>query len=319
MLDSLLDVTVVPGFSRIGWSARRHWWPADPPAGALAGRVVAVTGANSGLGKATAVGVARLGGRVRMLCRDEGRGAAARSEVLAAVPGADVTVDRCDLSDLESVRATADALAEQVPAVHALVHNAGVLPPQRALSADGHELTFATHVLGPHLLTALLRPLLRADGDARVVWVSSGGMYTQRLRVDDPEFAHGEYSGTRAYARTKRMQVVLARRWGAELAGDGVTVHSMHPGWADTPGVQDSLPLFGRVTGPILRTAEQGADTVVWLVAAAQATATTGEFWHDRRPRPVAYLPGTRTTPGQAEQLWRLCVAATGEPGRQPG
>lgn len=313
-LDTLLDVTVVPGFSRIGYSARRRWWPADPPAGALTGRVVAVTGANSGLGRATAVGAARLGARVRMLCRSVDRGEAARAEILAAVPGADVTVDRCDLSDLGSVRETAAALAGQLPALHALVHNAGVLPPAREETADGHELTFATHVLGPHLLTAALRPLLAADGDARVVWVSSGGMYTQRLRLDDPEFRLGEYNGTTAYARTKRMQVVLAQRWARELAGERVAVHSMHPGWADTPGVQDSLPGFSRLTAPILRTAEQGADTVVWLLAAPPSEAPGGLFWHDRRPRPIAYLPGTRHTPEQAEQLWRLCVTATGAP-----
>ncbi len=115
------------------------------------------------------------------------------------------------------------------------------------------------------------------------------------------------------------MQVVLAQRWAEELAPSGVTVHSMHPGWADTPGVQDSLPGFGRITGPILRTAEQGADTIVWLVASPEAAQTTGPFWHDRRPRPIAYVPRTRHTPQQAERLWRFCVEATGVPaGSQP-
>ena len=89
------------------------------------------------------------------------------------------------------------------------MHVAGVLPPERQESAQGHELVYATHVLGPFLLTHLLRPLLRADGDARVVWVSSGGMYTRALDASDPEAAEREWSGTDAYARTKRMQVAL--------------------------------------------------------------------------------------------------------------
>jgi len=166
-------------------------------------------------------------------------------------------------------------------------------------------------VLGPHLLTAELRPLLLADSDARVVFVSSGGMYTSRLRVDDPEFREGEFDGTTAYARTKRMQVTLAELWAKRFAGLGVAVHSMHPGWADTPGITDSLPRFARVLGPILRSAEEGADTAVWLLACEVAGRTSGLFWHDRRPRPTSYLPFTRPTEHDAERLWDYCSVAT--------
>jgi dehydrogenase/reductase SDR family protein 12 len=235
VLDTLLDRTIVPGYSRLGYSLRQTWWAPDVAAGALDGRTVAVTGANSGLGRATVLGAARLGARVRMLCRDTERGERAAAEVRQALPGADLVVDQCDLSDLKSVRACAARLRDELPAVHALVHNAGVMPPERTQTAEGHELTVATHVLGPHLLTAELRPALAADTDARVVFVSSGGMYAQRLRIDDPEFHEGEFDGTTAYARTKRMQVVLAQLWAARLADQHVAVHAMHPGWADTP------------------------------------------------------------------------------------
>ena len=113
-------------------------------------------------------------------------------------------------------------------------------------------MTMSLHVLGPLLMTELLRPVLGGH-DARVVFVTSGGMYGQRLRADDPEFMNGEYSPTTAYARSKRAQVellpVLADRW----SGDGIGVHAMHPGWADTPGVVESLPRFHKLTGPVLR------------------------------------------------------------------
>ena len=116
--------------------------------------------------------------------------------------------------------------------------------------------------------------------------VTSGGMYGQRLRADDPEYLQGDYSPTTAYARSKRAQVellpVLDQRWG----GSGISVHATHPGWADTPGVVDSLPTFHRVTGPLLRDAEGGADTTVWL-AATEPVPTGGRLWHDRRPRPL--------------------------------
>lgn len=309
VVDTLLDRTIVPGYSKIGYSLRRSWWAADVPDGVLDGHTVAITGANSGLGKATAIGAARLGAGVRMLCRDIERGERARAEVVAAVPGASVVVDECDLSSLKSVRATASRLRDELPSLRGLVHNAGVLPPERTETEDGHELTVATHVLGPHLLTAELRPLLGADSDPRVVFVSSGGMYAQRLRIDDPEFHEGEYDGTAAYARTKRMQVVLAELWAKRMPGVGV--HSMHPGWADTPGVTDSLPTFAKLTAPILRTAAQGADTVVWLLAAEAAGETSGLFWHDRRARPTSYLPFTRYSDEDAEKLWDYCAVAT--------
>ena len=152
-----------------------------------------------------------------------------------------------------------------MPALDGLVHNAGLMTEQRTESREGHELTLSVHVLGPHLLTSLLRPTLTRG--ARVVFVASGGMYAQPLAVDDPEFREGEFSGVTAYARAKRMQVVLAERWAEELADSDVGVHVMHPGWADTPGVRSSLPRFRMLTRPILRTPEEGADTVVWLLA----------------------------------------------------
>jgi NAD(P)-dependent dehydrogenase (short-subunit alcohol dehydrogenase family) len=181
------------------------------------------------------------------------------------------------------------------------------MPSGRSLSVDGHELTLATHVLGPHLLTSLLQPLLVADGDARVVFVSSGGMYPHKLRVDDPEYAVGEYRPAVAYARTKRMQVVLAELWASHLAGTGVSVHSMHPGWAATPGVSTSLPTFEKVMRPLLRTAAEGADTAVWLMHAPSGELGSGRFWHDRVARPTDLLPSTRSTEAQKQQLWDFC------------
>ena len=125
-----------------------------------------------------------------------------------------------------------------------LVNNAGVMPPERTETADGVELTFATHVLGPHVLIERLSPLLKAAAPSRVINVSSGGMYSQRLDLDDLQSRHGTYRKNQVYARTKRAQVILTHEWARRLAPDGVVVQSMHPGWADTQGVRDSLPGF---------------------------------------------------------------------------
>src|SRR6476646_7150556 len=136
LLDTLLDRAIVPGYSRVGYVLRRSWWAADSEPGALTGHTVAITGANAGLGKATAVGAARLGASVRLLCRDLDRGRQARDDILGQCAGADVVVDECDLSNLKSVRAAASRLRDELPAIHALVHNACVIPPERTETPD---------------------------------------------------------------------------------------------------------------------------------------------------------------------------------------
>jgi NAD(P)-dependent dehydrogenase (short-subunit alcohol dehydrogenase family) len=281
-----------------------------PIAEYLAGKRVLVTGANSGLGKATALGLARLGATVHLVVRNEERGAAALEEVRAAVPGAELHLELCDMSDLTDVRRAAAALVARLDRVDVLVHNAGALPAERTESADGHELTVATHVRGPVLLTELLRPALAGHG-ARVVLVTSGGMYTQKLPVHDPDYERGSYQGTVAYARSKRMQVALApllqRRWGA----DGIGVHVMHPGWADTPGVASSLPVFRAVTRPVLRDAEAGADTILWL-AATEPAPPPGRLWMDRAERPTHYRKATQETPEERDRMWDWVRDAAG-------
>ena len=310
-IDTLLDRTVAPGFTRIGPAVRSRLpgWPADPAPDALVGAVAAVTGATSGLGVATALGLARLGAQVRLVVRDTAKGERVRSEIASRVPGADLRVDRCDVADLDDVRRFAGGIG--LDRLDVLVHNAGAMPPDRTESPQGHEMTMALHVLGPVLMTDLLCPALAAGArGSRVVLVTSGGMYGQRLRADDPEYLLGEYSPTTAYARSKRAQVellpVLVRRWGADRIG----VDATHPGWADTPGVETSLPTFHKLTGPFLRDAEGGAETTVWL--AGTRPAETGRLWHDRRPRPTHLLRKTRTGDTERELMWEWTLAQTG-------
>ncbi len=309
-LDTLLDVLVVPGYSSIGPALRRRWWA--PDAVPFVGHPdIVVTGGSSGLGEATALGLATLGAKVHLVGRSADRLDAAANRIRAALPTADLAVHESDVSDLAAVDALVVRLRTAITSLHALVHCAGLIPADRTLSAQGHEMAFSTHVLGPFALTFGLRGLLQADGDARVIWVSSGGMYSASL-VRDLEYADGEYSGVRAYARTKRMQVTLAELMGAQFAGStDPVVHSMHPGWAATAGVSGSIPGFARLTKPILRTPAQGADTIVWLAAAGQVTATTGKFWHDRRIRPTHYLPWQHDDPAARADLWQTCLEAT--------
>lgn len=304
-LDTALDRALI-GYGNLGYLARRAGWEDELPR--LDGRVAIVTGAKSGLGRATAAGLARLGATVRMAVRGREDGERVAAELRQEIPGADVAVDVLDVSSLADVRAYAEAFTGPL---HVLVHNAGVMPAEREETAEGHERMLATHVLGPHLLTKLLRPRLREGAPSRVIWIASGGMYGQKLRADDLQYLREEYKPTTGYARTKRAQVVLSELWAEELRGDGIVVHATHPGWADTPGIATSLPGFRKLARPILRTNEQGADTTVWLAAAEAPGRSSGGFWHDRRERPTHYAGRTKEGPADRRALWDACEELT--------
>lgn len=305
LLDTALDRSVVPGYTRIGYHVRAAFWPVDDPAPhSLSGRTAIVTGANSGIGKEIAAQLADLDARVVMVVRHLDRGADAAAEVRGRVSGADVVIEQADMSDLASVRELAQRLRAAAKPVAVLIHNAGVLPAERTESKDGYELTLATHVLGPLLLTEELRPLL-AGG--RVILMSSGGMYTQAVPTDDLEYREGNFRGAIAYARTKRLQVAFTPLLARRYRDDQITVASMHPGWVATPGISGSLPGFSAAMRPMLRPPEQGADTAVWLAATAPPPPA-GLFWHDRRPRPTHLLPWTGTRTEQLRAAWRDCL-----------
>lgn len=294
-IDVALDRTVAVGYGSVGLALRRRLrgWPADPPR--MDGKVAIVTGARAGIGKAAAEGLRALGADVRGLTRDD-----------------------LDVSSMASVNAFCERFAAEEERLDVLVHNAGVLPAERGLSDDGHELQFATHVLGPFALVDRLTDLMAASAPARVITVSSGGMYARKLDLDALTATTGEYDKTRVYANAKRAQVILSELWARELHDRGIVSHAMHPGWVDTGGVQDALPGFRAVARPILRDAEQGADTIVWLAGAPEAAGETGLFWQDRRPRPTHYLPVTRESDSDRQALWELCRALTARPGQPP-
>jgi NAD(P)-dependent dehydrogenase (short-subunit alcohol dehydrogenase family) len=311
LLDRALDLTVAPGYSKAGWEVRRRIWGREVLD--LEGRTAIVTGATSGIGEATCVGMARGGAEVHLVVRNLEKGEEARERVAAAagVDGDALVLHRCDLSSLASVRSFVSAFLRSQPRLDILVNNAGVLPPARTHTDEGFELTFATNVLGPFLLTAKLLPALRAAAPARVVNVSSGGMYAAKLDVDDPQLEGRDFNGTRFYAHTKRAEVVLGDEWARRLAPD-VQVFSMHPGWVATPGLSESLPGFDRLAKPLLRDPAAGADTIVWLAGSPQLRGQTGGFWHDRRRRPEHRLSRTRETAEEREQFFAECERLAG-------
>ncbi len=309
--SSLLDTAIVPGFSRIGFLARsriNHWDQVS--AYDLTGKVVVITGPTSGLGKECVRILAPTGAQLVLVARNKEKCEDVISSVRSICTGPEPVCVVGEMGDLPSVGKAAREIATRFPEVFAIVHNAGALLNSREVSAQGIEQTVASHVLGPHLLTTILLPnLIAAQG--RVVTVSSGGMYSAELpNIDGKrslEMRADSYNGSKQYAIAKRAQVTLNEIWATKERA--VHFDAMHPGWADTPGVQESIPAFRRITKPILRSAQQGADTIAWLAAVQPIPGASGSFWSDREVRGIHKIPTTRRsdTAEARTHLWNWC------------
>jgi dehydrogenase/reductase SDR family protein 12 len=308
ILDDALDTLVVPGFSRIGYLVRAGQFdPLDH--NALCGKTVIITGPTSGLGRATAHQLAAMGADLILVGRSAEKLERTKSELVQDSETQKFQIVIADMGDLDAVRKASQQILDLTSSLHLLIHNAGALLKERSVTAQSFETTIATHVLGPHQMTTDLLPLLKSFA-GRVITVSSGGMYAASLpnvSLDEsPEMTPAYYDGTRQYAIAKRMQVTLNEMWA--IREPDVSFAAMHPGWADTPGVQESLPAFRFLTKPLLRSAEQGADTICWL-ASHNAKNDSGKFWSDRAVRSIHRLPRTRKsdTPEAREALWQWC------------
>jgi dehydrogenase/reductase SDR family protein 12 len=272
----------------------------------LTGKVYIVTGANSGLGKVVARELGARGATVHMLCRNQAKAEAAASELVAATkrPASHFVIHQVDMSRPAEVRAFAKSFLSTNQKLDCLVNNAGVMAAERVLTPDNLESSFACNVLGTYMLTELLQPVLAKTSGARVVTVTSAGMLTERLDASDPQFAKAtRWDGTVAYAKHKRAQVELTHHWAVTYPS--VQFFSTHPGWADTPGVRNYMPSFYSMHKTRLRTAEQGADSILWCAAAAAAMQLpNGSFVEDRHVV-AEHLTwsGTATKPGDLEKL----------------
>ena len=319
LIDDLLEISVVGSFTRLGPGIRRRLfdWTESAP-NALAGRTVLVTGPTSGLGRVTAETVAALGARVVLVGRDPAKLGALRRDLLERHQEDRFPVVVADLGSLASVRAAVSSLLASEDRLDVLVDNAGAIFPERHVGPDGIEATFAVLVVGPFALEAGLQPLLRDTSGARVVAVTSGGMYTQALDLDDLESSRQPYSGPRMYARAKRAQTALMREWARRSVATGISYAAMHPGWADTPGLAATLPGFYRAIGPMLRSPADGVDTTIWLATRPDPMGASGRLFLDRRPRPFDRVPATRLTAAQRRRLWETVVSLAGVPDPVP-
>ena len=310
--DALMEAAIAPSWSGLGYSARRwlEGWDHQVPA-KMDGRVVVLTGFTSGIGLAAATRFGELGATLHLVGRDPGR-TSSTAEILSR-QGFDVRTSIADMGDLDAVRSIAAEISSAYEYLDALIHNAGALSAEYTVSPQGFEMTVASQVLGPFLLTSLLLPMLEAgESSGRVITVASGGMYPEKLDVEKLLAGPDSYNGVRAYARAKRAQVELNVEW-SRRCGSKAIFQAMHPGWVDTPGVVKSLPRFHSIMKPVLRSVEAGADTIVWLADADEnELSANGGFWLDRHRRSIAKIPGTAASQSERDRLWQWCEDNSG-------
>lgn len=302
------DRLVLPGvamFSRLGYVLGRKRF--NPMSAYVKNKHMVITGASSGLGYAAALALAGRGAQLTLVMRDQHKARHTVDTLQRETGNTSIRYELADLGLMRDVDALVGRLKKRGEPIDVLVNNAGALFNPRAETAEGLEQSFALLLLSPYRLTEGLKPLLARADSARVINVVSGGMYSQKLETDKLQMPDtSEYSGSEAYARQKRALMVLTQVWAQQWADDGIVVNAMHPGWADTPGVQKALPQFRRLTKSVLRSAEEGADTIVWLAVATEAGAASGELFLDREVRPTHLVNSTREAAGERDKLLQL-------------
>jgi NAD(P)-dependent dehydrogenase (short-subunit alcohol dehydrogenase family) len=282
----------------------------------MSGKICIVTGANSGIGKETALGLAQMGSRVVMVCRNAEKGKAALEEIRRESGSSQVDLLIADMSSQASVRTLADQIRQKYPRLDVLVNNAGGAPPARTLSADGIEMTLATNHLGPALLTLLLLDLLKAAAPSRIVNVSScEAQSPARLDMNDLQFERRRYRNIAAYRQSKLLMNTFTFELARRLAGTGVTANCLHPGAVATNIWSAAAPLIGRLIIPVVKpfmlTSKQGAAVSLYLATSPEVAQVSGEYFV--KSKPAKSNPLSRDPKLMAE-VWLCTEKMTGLP-----
>jgi NAD(P)-dependent dehydrogenase (short-subunit alcohol dehydrogenase family) len=278
----------------------------------MSGRVVMVTGANSGIGRATAEALAKKGAHVVMVCRSREKGESSMAEIARATGNDDLELLTCDLSLMSNVRRFASEFLSTHDALHVLVNNAGSVFQGYAETADGFEKTMAINYFSPFLLTNLLLPLLKANSPSRVVNVASGAHFGGKLDLEsiNGRGASGNF-GLQSYGRSKLALVLFTYELARRLEGTGVTSNCLHPGAVRTNIWGHSGPATPvvRIVSLFMRSPEKGAETAVYLASSPDVASVSGKYFYDRTQKPSSELSYDQNL---ARGLWELSERLTG-------
>ena len=273
----------------------------------MQGKVCIVTGANSGIGKATALGLAQMGATVVMVCRNQSKGEQAQNEIKEKSENDAIDLMLADLSSQESIYRLAENVQQHYQQLHVLINNAGVANLSRRETVDGLEMTFAVNYLAPFLLTNLLLDKLKTSAPARIVNVSSGSHQSGYIKMDDLELEKG-YRLMRAYGQSKLALVLFTYELARRLQGTGVTANCLHPGFVATNIGQNGVGSVGRSIVKLIFSRlgispEEGAKTSIYLASSPEIEGVTGKYFIKSIPVRSAPISYDETL---QRQLWEV-------------
>lgn len=274
----------------------------------MTGKICIVTGANSGIGKATAFGLAQQGAHVVMVCRNEAKGLAAKADIEAQTGNTTIDLLLADLASQKAIRRLAETILERYERIDVLVNNAGVYLGSRSVTEDGYEATFAINHLAYFLLTHLLLDRLKASAPSRIINVSSEAHQSGKMHFDDLDLASG-FNGIKAYAQSKLCNVLFTYSLAKRLEGTGVTVNALHPGVVGTNiGNGSLIGWFFKLFGPLLLSPTKGAGTSLYLATSPDVEGVMGKYFIKKKAQQSSALSYDEEV---AERLWAISLKRT--------
>lgn len=269
----------------------------------MKGKTVVITGGNAGIGKATAIELAKKGAEVLITARSENKAKAAVSEIRSCTGNEAVSYVLVDLGSQKSVRKAAEELKTKCPKIDVLINNAGCYVSELQLTEDGLEMHFGTNHIGHFLLTNLILDNVKAAGKGRIINLSSiAHKSTRKLNLDDINYKIEEYGGLKAYSRSKYCNILFTKELAKRLEKDRITVNAVHPGGVRTEIAEKNANWFTKlgwiVMKPLMVTVEEGAKTSIHLASSPDVEGETGGYW-------VRCKKYFSNRPSQEESNWK--------------
>ena len=274
----------------------------------MEGKICIITGANSGIGKATAIGLAKMNATIVMMSRNKERGEEAQKEIIELTDNKKVDLILCDLSSQESIRKFVSKFKSKYQNLHILINNAGVMLSKRLVSVDGFEMNFAVNYLAPFLLTNLLLDALKENAPSRIINVSSAAHRMAKIDFDDLQSEKRKYRLMKIYGASKLALMLFSYELSRKLEGTSVTVNTLHPGVVNTNLGQDQSSFSQGFAKLFFKKPEKGAETSIYLASSQEVEGITGKYFAKKQQKQSSEESYNED---YAKRLWKLSAEMT--------
>ena len=274
----------------------------------MEGKICIITGANSGIGKATAIGLAKMNATIVMICRSKERGEEAQKEIIELTGNKKVDLLLCDLSSQESIRKFVSEFKSKYQKLHILINNAGVMLSKRGISVDGFEMNFAVNHLAPFLLTNLLLDELKKSAPSRIINVSSAAHRMAKMNFDDLQSEKRKYRLMKIYGASKLALMLFSYELSRKLEGTSVTINTLHPGVVNTNLGQDQSSFSKGFAKLFFKKPEKGAETSIYLASSQEVDGITGKYFAKKQQKQSSEESYNED---YAKRLWELSTEMT--------